>query len=131
MATKQNILDAIRDLQGARLRGGPTAAELPAMVDMWSNELDICLPEYLKDGVKMIIRNSKFFPTINEMLVAHDQAMLESIELRYGVGNANRSGSNHKHPLTKAEINKWHEIFRKQGYEDEFIDEEILRGNRR
>jgi hypothetical protein len=52
--------------------------------------LNGCLPEYLITGVSNLMMTSKYFPKPSEILQAHENAMLEAVEVRTGKGNANK-----------------------------------------
>lgn len=62
----------------------------PEMLDDYYSVLDVCLPEHLENGVQQILVSSKYFPKPAEILQAHENAMLQSIEAHVGIGNANR-----------------------------------------
>lgn len=62
----------------------------PEMLDDYYSVLDVCLPEYLEVGVQSLLATSKYFPKPAEILQAHETAMLQALETRAGIGNANK-----------------------------------------
>ena len=60
------------------------------MLDDYYAVLEACLPEYLERGVFNLLASSKYFPKPAEILQAHETAMLDVIEAKYGKGNANK-----------------------------------------
>jgi hypothetical protein len=91
MATRQDVLKIIDLLTKNYQNFHPKSAEaMKGMTEIWIDELAICIPEYLEIGAHNIIRTSKFFPSVADMLQAHEMAMLDAIEARVGKGNANR-----------------------------------------
>lgn len=60
------------------------------MLDDYFEVLNGCLPEYLITGVSNLMMTSKYFPKPSEILQAHENAMLEAVEVRTGKGNANK-----------------------------------------
>lgn len=60
------------------------------MLDDYYSVLDVCLPEYLVAAVQNILATSKYFPKPAEILQAHEDAMLQSLETQYGIGRANK-----------------------------------------
>lgn len=62
----------------------------PAMMTEYFRHCDVLLPEYFEAGITSIITSSKYFPTLSEIIIAHEQAMLSTLEAKHGKGNANR-----------------------------------------
>lgn len=91
MAKRNDVLKQFNRLLSARLVNTPrTEEEIKKAGELWVEELDLCLPEYLEIAIGKIIRNTRYFPTISEVLTAHEEAMLEVVESRIGKGNANK-----------------------------------------
>jgi len=86
MATKQIVMQQLQRLS----RHHPQYKLTAEMLDDYFSVLDICLPEYLEMGVQNLLATSKYFPKPAEILQAHETAMLQALEMRAGIGNANR-----------------------------------------
>ena len=86
MATKQIVMQQMQRLS----RHHPQYKLTAEMLDDYFSVLDICLPEYLEMGVQNLLATSKYFPKPAEVLQAHETAMLQALEMRAGIGNANR-----------------------------------------
>jgi len=86
MATKQIVMQQMQRLS----RHHPQYKLTAEMLDDYFSVLDICLPEYLEMGVQNLLATSKYFPKPAEILQAHETAMLQALEMRAGIGNANR-----------------------------------------
>ena len=86
MATKQLVMEQLKKLS----RHHPQYQLTPEMLDDYYEVLDVCLPEYLQTAVKNLLQSSKYFPKPAELLQAHELAMLDKLEAKWGKGNANK-----------------------------------------
>lgn len=91
MATKEMVITQIQKLS----RHHPQYKLTPEMLDDYFEVLEGCIPEYLTSGVSTLLGTSKWFPKPAEILEAHEQAMLASLESRWGRGNVNKIVTTH------------------------------------
>ena len=86
MATREVVIKQMERLS----RHHPQYKLTPEMLDDYYAVLEVCLPEYLEQGVFKLLSSSKYFPKPAEILQAHEDAMIGALEAKYGRCNINK-----------------------------------------